>query len=182
MIRRAGAVALALAASLVPGSLSATAARAPVSQCRAGEEVVYSCRFGKAVGSVCAGARQVTYRFGPLGKPALALTNRADWSNVRLGHVIGQGSGGFQEHVRFTNGQTHYVVYRGRDGALADRPGRTYSGIAVQHGESGARNLARLNCNGSAQIAGSMTEAVQQRAPQGQDLAEAADGPFDGWF
>lgn len=157
------------------------AAPAVASQCRAGEAVLYSCRFGTparpAIGSVCGSARAVHYRFGAPGKPALDLASAANWSNVHTGTVRGQG-GGYQEHVRFTNGATDYIVFRGEDGALASRPGRTYSGIAVQ-GPGTDRTLA---CQGSARLAASLVEAVGARAPEDAALNELPDGPFDAWF
>lgn len=152
------------------------------SQCRAGETVLYTCRFGPparaAIGSVCGSAGAVHYRYGPAGRPALDLPSAADWSNVHTGQVRGQGAGGWQEHVRFSTGATHYIVFRGTDGALASRPGRSYSGIAVQ-GPGVDRTLA---CPGGARIAPSLVEAVTERAPPEAELGEAADGPFDAWF
>lgn len=154
----------------------------PVSQCRAGEQVLYSCQFGKSVGSVCAGAASVHYRYGAPGQPGLDLANKPDWSNVHTGTVRGQGTGGYQEHVRFTNGQTHYIVFSGMDGELASHPGRTYSGIAVQSGPRGEKALADLACAGKPRMTGSLADAVNARALADVDLSEESDGPFDAWF
>ena len=173
----------ALAAGLASGSmLHSQPAKPAVSQCRAGEAVIYSCKFGKSVGSVCGAKSAVHYRYGPLGQPALDLVSRPDWSNVRVGTVRGQGAGGYQEHVRFSNGQTHYIVFKGQDGELADRPGRTYSGISVQSGPQGETTLASLSCSSGSTSAGSIVDAVNSRSPDDADLSEEADGPFDAWF
>ncbi|MDP3549800.1 MAG: hypothetical protein Q8R81_05335 [Novosphingobium sp.] len=155
---------------------------APASQCHVDEAVVYSCRFGRSLGSVCGTAHALHYRFGPAGKPALDLSSEPDWSNVRVGQVRGQGSGGYQEHVRFTNGNTHYIVYRGQNGELADNPGYTYSGISVQAGHDGERTLASLSCKGKMMAADSLADAAGVRAPADLDIAEAEGGAFDGWF
>ncbi|MBC2653596.1 hypothetical protein H7F50_17915 [Novosphingobium flavum] len=171
--------ALALGAPAPAGS----AGPVPASQCRAGERVIYSCRFGPparpAIGSICWRAAAVHYRYGPPGRPAIDLASTADWSNIHTGHVRGQGAGGYQEHVRFTNGQTDYIVFRGQDGALASRPGRTYSGIAVQGPTVGERTLA---CRAGATLAPSLVEAVTRLAPPEAELGETPDGPFDAWF
>ena len=163
----------------------APAARPANSQCRAGEVVIYSCRFGTAsrpaIGSVCGGTQSVHYRYGPAGRPALDIASAPDWRNVHVDGVRGQG-GGFQDHVRFTSGETHYIVFRGEDGSLASRPGRTYSGIAVLAGPQGERALATLACRGGATIAADLTGAVIDRAPPGAELGEETDGPFDAWF
>lgn len=178
-----GAALVLVSAPLASAPLaSALSAGGPESQCRVGEEVIYSCRFGKSVGSLCGSAGAVHYRYGPPGQPSLDLANAADWGNVHVGTVRGQGSGGYQEHIRFSNGQTHYIVFSGMDGSLADRPGRTYSGIAVQSGPKGERTLAELACAGGARIAGSLVDAVNERAPANADLSEETDGPFDAWF
>lgn len=157
------------------------AATAPATQCLAGEQVIYSCRFGPAarpsIGSVCGRDSAVHYRFGPAGRPRLALPSKPDWSNIHTGRVRGQGPGGYQEHIRFTHGVTDYIVFRGADGALASQPGRTYSGIAVQ-----GAGAATLTCRGGATIAGSLVELVAAHAPPEAQLDEVSDGPFDAWF
>jgi len=155
---------------------------APATQCRAGEQVIYSCRFGPVaratVGSICGSGSAVHYRFGPAGRPRLELSSRPDWSNIHTGRVRGQGAGGYQEHVRFTAGETDTIVFRGQDGELASRPGRTYSGIEVQSPQGG-RTLA---CRAGARIAPSLVEAVSALAPPDTALDEIAEGPFDAWF
>ena len=94
----------------------------------------------------------------------------------------GQGAGGYQDHVRFTRGETHYIFYRGQNGELTESPGQTYSGISVQAGRGGERTLATLNCSGKLLISGNLADAISERAPPDLDLAEVEGGPFDAWF
>ena len=173
------AAVLALSATGLHSGTTAPAA----TQCRAGEAVIYSCSFGRSVGSVCGSAGAVHYRYGPAGTPSLDLASAADWSNVHVGSVHGQGAGGYQEHVRFSNNATHYVVFSGADGELADHPGRTYSGIAVLQGAKGEKTLATLSCAGHARMPESLTDAVRARGTDAAGPAdEETDGPFDAWF
>ena len=172
---------LLLTAPLVPPGHAEPAPITPASQCRTGEQVIYSCRFGATarptLGSLCGAGGAIHYRFGPAGKPAIDLASKPDWSNIHTGRVRGQGAGGYQEHVRFTHGVTDYIVFRGQDGELASHPGRTYSGIAVQ-----GAGAATLTCRGGARIAGSMIEQVAALAPPAALLDETPGGPFDAWF
>ena len=165
---------------MAPTSMAATR---PTTQCSKEETVIYSCTFGKKIGSLCAGNGALHYRFGALRKPGLSLSSNSDWENVRLGYVIGQG-GGHQSHVRLTNGETHYIVYEGENGKLADKPGRLYSGITVVGGQRGDIKLAYLVCKRNAIVHPSMTEAARALAPAAKldQLNEVQDGPFDGWF
>ncbi|HKX88091.1 MAG TPA: hypothetical protein VJM13_02690 [Sphingopyxis sp.] len=181
MIGRFAAV--AIAAGLVAGS-SPVAMTAPAAAglCRAGETPVYSCRFGRKIGSVCGGAKSVTYRFGSAAKTEMEIASKPNWSNVRLGFVTGQ-QGGHQSHIRFTRGDTHYIVFEGANGQAAINPGHSYSGIAIVAGADGGKELGRLDC-GNGQDASAMAEAVRNRAPAmlRERLDETTDGPFDGWF
>jgi len=172
-----------LAGSAAPAPLGAVPAPAPASMCQAGEQVAYSCRFGKSVGSVCVGRGAVHYRFGLPGSPAMDVANAEDWHNVHLGSVRGQGDG-WQEHVRFSAGQIHYTVFSGQDGSLSDHPGRTYSGIAVSQGKLGEHSLATLDCKGGAVMAEDWTGLIAAAAPEqlSGNLQEETDGPFDAWF
>lgn len=169
-----------VAGSVSPPSFPSEARGMAPSLCAAEETVVYNCRFGRKTGSICAGRNRAHYRFGTSARNELQITSAADWSNVRLGRVTGQ-QGGHQSHVRFSNGDTHYIVFEGADGQLSRRPGYSYSGIAVVAGE---RELARLECRGAAAIASGMTEAVRALAPvplRGR-LDETRESFFDGWF
>src|SRR5690606_13624858 len=129
--------ATALIAGLVAGSApAAMTAPAVAGLCKAGEEPLYSCRFGRKIGSVCGGSDRVTYRFGSAARTEMEIASKPDWSNIRLGFVNGQ-QGGHQSHIRFTRGDTHYVVFEGANGQATTRPGFTYSGIAIVAGPDG---------------------------------------------
>lgn len=182
--RSASALLLAVLAGFAAhGPIAAAPPQRTASMCRSGEAVLYTCQFGRSVGSVCAGQDEVHYRFGLPGSPAVDVGNAQDWHNIHLGTVIGQG-GGHQTHVRFTTGLIHYTVFAGENGSLADPPGRTYSGIAVTQGKQGETQLAALECKGGATIAGDWTGRVRAAVPRHyQDgLDEAPGGPFDAWF
>jgi hypothetical protein len=175
--------ATALIAGLLAGSAPmAMTAPAVAGLCKAGEEPLYSCRFGRKIGSLCGGSDRVTYRFGSAARTEMEIASKADWSNVRLGFVNGQ-QGGHQSHIRFTRGDTHYVVFEGANGQATTRPGFTYSGIAIVAGPDGGKSLGRLEC-GNGLDASAMAEAVRDRAPAAlrEQLNETLDGPFDGWF
>lgn len=153
-----------------PAAAPVTAAPspAPVSQCRAGETIVYSCGFGKSVGSVCSGGGKLHYRYGPPGKPDIAIASAADWSNVRRKVVVG-GGGGSQPYLRFTRADYNYVVFWGTAGNLTERAGRLWSGIHVRRGGKG---LATLSCRSGVHPVGRIPDAV----PEDTDLG------FDTWY
>lgn len=180
------------ASALLLAVLAGFAAHAPIAaapapraanMCKGGETVLYTCQFGRSVGSVCGGEDEVHYRFGLPGSPAVDVGNAEDWHNIHLGTVTGQG-GGYQDHVRFTTGLIHYTVFAGQNGSLADQPGHAYSGIAVSQGKRGETQLAALECKGGATIAADWTGKVRAKVPTqyGEQLDEEADGPFDAWF
>jgi hypothetical protein len=175
--------ALALAGALGPSAGQAFATRESAiatvrgTQCRAGETVLYSCRFGRAVGSACLGAPGIHYRFGPPGRPAIDIANDAQWSNVHIGFVIG-GGGGHQTHIRFTAGRHHYIVFEGQAGQLTDIPGRRWSGIAVLAGDDGRNIVATHECRSRPILA-----ADWHSAPRGSGARdEVAGGPFVAWY
>ena len=186
-----GLFVLALAAA-PSSSMQAPAAPAEVrarmlagTQCRAPELVLYSCRFGRAVGSVCASGGTIRYRYGPPGDPEIEIVSASDWSNIFVGAVTGQ-MGGHQSHVRFARGDHHYILFEGVDGAAARNPGREYSGIHVASGADGARQLAHLECRGRPILLGDFTSVLADHAPpavrdRGVQV-ETPGGPFDAWF
>lgn len=140
----------------------------PASQCRAGESVVYTCTFGKAVGSVCSGGGKLHYRYGAPGKPDIAISSTPDWSNVSRKVVVG-GGGGSQPYLRFTRADYSYVVFWGTAGNLTVRPGRLWSGIHVSRG---GKDLATLSCRSGAHPVGRIPDAV----PEDTDVS------FDRWY
>lgn len=176
-----------MAASIV--ALTALAGAAPASRpepsrghCGPGETVVYSCRFGARTGSVCAqehsGPGRIAYRFGALGKaPELAIPSSPGWENIHVGGNRSQG-GLNQDHIRFTNGDTHYVVHSGVTGSLNEEPGRRVSGIAVLRGPD-AEQIGSLQCRLSTLIQSSDFSDLSRIAPSEWDGAEAGGGPFD---
>ncbi len=188
-----GLCALVIAAAPAASGPLATAAAAPGqagrqaagTQCRADETVLYSCRFGGNVGSVCAARGRVHYRYGPRGRPEIDLASADDWNNIHVGHVVGQG-GGHQSHVRFSAGRYHYIVFEGVNGSLADSPGRRHSGIHVGAGADGREQLAYHQCRSRPVLAGSWSETLHEHAPPPVRAAgvapEEPGGPFDGWF
>ena len=181
-----GAVLMMTAACAPAASRVDDAARgAAATHCNEREAVLYSCRFGPAIGSVCAADGAIRYRYGPPGNPELELAGADDWSNVRIGMVTGQG-GGHQSHVRFTSGDRHYIVYEGEDGTLADTPGRRYSGIYVGDGADAGREVANRQCRGNSVLLGNWIGMAHDHAPpalrESGVLHEEEGGPFDAWF
>lgn len=180
MRRLAGAVMLAALAGAAPAQPAR--APAPSSHCAASETIVYSCRFGGKTGSICAprgsGPARIAYRFGPLGKaPELAIVSSSGWENVHVGGNRSQG-GISQDHIRFTHGETHYVVHSGVTGPLNERPGRRISGIAVLRGHE-ARQIASLPCRLPTLVQSGDFSDLSRIAPGGWDGGEERGGPFD---
>ena len=176
------AAALGVAALLITSASAARPARlahpARASLCSGGEHVVYSCRFGTKLGSVCLGKTSLHYRFGPPGHPSINLASAPDWSNIHTGGNRSQG-GLNQDSIRFTNGTTHYVVHSDETGALNENPGRSSSGIEVLQGASGERQLASLSCKARTRFSWKPFGDISQSAPDTWDGAETSGGPFD---
>ncbi|MES2987468.1 MAG: hypothetical protein V4808_06160 [Pseudomonadota bacterium] len=167
-----------IAAPSLPPVLAAPAPK-PVSQCKNGETALYSCRFGKSVGSVCASSGAVHYRFGPAGKPNLDIASNSDWSNVHLGGVIG-GGGGSEQHLRFTNGDHDYVVFWGVQGSLHDNPGKKWSGI---HVAQGAKQVSQLACKSNTYPSSEWRELLEASLPENvSEVPEDKDPRFDMWL
>jgi hypothetical protein len=161
------------------GSSSAQPPRRAVSHCTAGETALYSCRFGRKHGSVCVAPGRVAYRFGPLGKPEIEIASAPDWSNVRIGGVVG-GGGGYQKHLRFTADGYDYVVYDGIAGRYTEAPGKRWHGIIVQQGDS---ELANLACRRATVLSERGVDEASDWAPEAvkETLADD-DGRFEAWF
>lgn len=158
---------------LVPGSAPLTTAPspAPASQCRAGEKIVYSCGFGKSVGSICASGGKLHYRYGPAGRPAIDIASNGAWSNVRRGFIVG-GGGGSQQHLRFIRGDHSYVVFWGVAGQYTQSPGTTWSGIHVSEGKA---DLATMRCKRAAWPSDDWEDLAR-------DAPEEEDPQFEAWF
>lgn len=175
-------VAVALAALLFTGGSVARPARhrstPPASLCNAGERVVYTCRFGEKLGSVCLARNSLHYRFGPQGRPELHIASTPDWSNVHTGGNRSQG-GLNQDSIRFTNGLTHYLVHVDEAGSLSENPGRQSSGIEVLQGSSSEYTLASLTCRSAASFDWGAHDDLAKAEPKDWDGAETPGGPFE---
>lgn len=148
------------------------------SHCAGGEQVVYSCHFGRRIGSVCLGGKVLHYRFGPPGHPTIDVASDPAWNNVR--RSANRSRGGLnQDSLRFTNGLTHYVVHAGETGSLNENPGKPISGLVVLQGAAGEREVANLSCRTGSGFHFQGLEALERAAPQGWNGAEEPGGPFD---
>ncbi|QNA85625.1 hypothetical protein G4G27_17765 [Sphingomonas sp. So64.6b] len=167
---------LLLGALAPPGATTKRADRA--SQCGATETIVYSCRFRRAVGSVCASKNAIHYRYGPPNRPAIDLVTDRKWSNIRLGTITGGGGG--QESIRFTAGRYHYIVFKGVGGQYTDVPGKTWSGIHVSRD---GKQVSTQQCPGTATIAGDWTAPIYAAAPESvRGTLDDGDARFQMWF
>ncbi len=117
------------------------AGHAGSSQCTGGESVLFTCRIGKNVASVCAsqlpaGAGRVQYRFGPEHSPAVKLPRAGpDWrGQVSAGVLTFAGGGG--AYVAFKNGPYRYVVYTAIGQGWGEK-----AGVSVEKNSKRVRNL-----------------------------------------
>jgi hypothetical protein len=166
-----------LGAATSSSSISKPDGQKTTSHCQGVEQIVYSCKFGKKVGSVCLNKDSVIYRFGYLGRPELAVKSMADWSNIHIGANPSQ-AGLSQSHIRFTNGKMHYVVHAGETGQLNENPGRRISGIEVVEGASSEKSIASLSCPRGTPFTSKYYD-VHESAPADWDGWEADGGEFD---
>jgi hypothetical protein len=109
------------------------------------DEILYSCQINGRILSVCASSidpADISYTYGrSLRQVELSMRAEGDNGRVHQGGVVGQG-GGQLTHVRFTNGDTHYIVYSGYTGRLADVD-RRWSGVTIQRN---GRTVANMEC------------------------------------
>ena len=142
------AAAAALAASGA-GALPVGLAVAPAAPaapksglCQRGEDIVWSCPFPRATGSVCMGAGHLHYRFGKPGHIQIDIANAPDWGNVHVSQMDGD------HQIRFTNGNVHYIIHAGIQPDNAHfHPGQAYSELSAEQGDDGKRILAVMECN-----------------------------------
>jgi hypothetical protein len=177
------AVAAICMAVMIGGIGAAPARTKPVkvpaqSHCRNDERVLYSCRFGRKTGSVCLGRNSLHYRFGLLGRPELELSSSPDWRNIHIGGNRSQ-LGLNQNHIRFTNLDTHYVVHAGVTGQHNERPGFRISGIVVLKGSSADHQIASLDCKAGKQFSADAYRDYTNAAPDSWDGWEPEGGPFN---
>lgn len=109
------------------------------------EDILYSCQIDGRTLSICASNNQpadISYNFGRSARDnELNINTAQDDGRVHQGGVVGQG-GGRLTHIRFTNGDTQYIVYSGYTGRLATRDLK-WSGVAVQRD---GRDIANMRC------------------------------------
>lgn len=141
------------------------------SHCRPGERVAYSCNLGRKTVSVCLGANQATYRYGPPGKPEMTLASSGQDGALHRELVTG-GGGGTQVHLRFSNAGHEYIIYSGVQGALHDHPGDRWSGLVVMRGEA---QVSSQDCKRNG--------ALQRWTHNETDfIAESDDPTYEMWF
>jgi hypothetical protein len=162
-------VSLGLALSLA----AASAGPSSNSFCKAPESPIFSCDLGKKRVSVCAGDRLVTYRYGTVGQtvPEMQISSNGKDGRVHSDSIVG-GGGGQQTSLRFSNGDTHYIVFSGYAGSLTERPGKTWSGLDVLNGTTSVRNR---QCS-----AGKLSQLSSSSIPAFVPMDEE-NGPFSGW-
>ena len=146
-------VALVTSVKPLDGNAAPAADAAPESFCSARESIVFACRSGAKLVSVCASADisassgYLQYRFGKPGAGAIELTLPKDErapSASATGENVGF-SGGGGSWLRFRNGNHSYVVYSGigrwgEDGQTLEK-----EGIRV---ENQGKTVADLQCSG----------------------------------
>jgi len=84
----------------------------------------------------------------------------------------------------FTDVTDHYIVHHGVDGQLADRPGRTYSGVVQVLGPEGEWESNTLTYKRRATIHPEFEDLVAALAPEPlrAGLWQAEGSALDGWF
>ena len=118
-------------------------------------------------------------RPGPVGVSTYLL----DWSDMRTGYVTGQ-QGGHQSHLRLFDGDRHYVLFEGNNGALSESPGASYAGVSLIEEGGSAEEVTLASCDAS-ETNSSLLESVRRlREAAGLPALaiEEAGSPFDGWF
>jgi hypothetical protein len=141
--------------------------------CKPPETAVFSCELGKERVAVCAGEGLLTYRYGAIGKSVPEMQISSNGSDGRVhSDVITGGGGGQQTSLRFSNGNTHYIVFSGYAGGLTEAPGRRWSGLDVLDGMTSVRNR---QC-----AAGRLVPLASSNIPAFVP-ADEENGLFSGW-
>lgn len=162
--------------SIVSLALSLAAVSAGTSGnsfCKPPESPIFSCDLGKKRVSVCAADRFLTYRYGTVGKaaPEMQISSNGKDGRVHSDFITG-GGGGQQTSLRFSNGNTHYIVFSGYAGSLTSSPGKQWSGLDVLNGATSLRNRP---C-GARKLVPLTSSSIPAFVP-----ADEEDGPFSGW-
>lgn len=139
------------------------------------EEILYSCQIDGRILSVCASSidpADISYTYGrSLRDVELSLRAEGDNGRVHQGGVVGQG-GGQLTHVRFTNGDTQYIVYSGYTGRLADVD-RRWSGVAIRRN---GRDVANKECP----YTGPYTQMSASKIPD--FVPQETDDDYNAWY
>jgi hypothetical protein len=151
--------------SSVSGTLAAKVG--PASHCARGEQVLFSCRLGRKLVSVCSTGDTYTYRYGEPAKPEIEIRSNGDDGKAYQNNVVGGGHGS-ENTIRFVRNDYSYIVSSGEAGVLTDVPGKRWSVLNV---EKGHEVVARHEC--------------QNVSPQDKMLSELPDDPdehFNQWY
>ncbi len=139
------------------------------------DEILYSCQINGRTLSVCASSidpADISYTYGrSLRNVELSMRAEGDNGRVHQGGVVGQG-GGQLTHVRFTNGDTQYIVYSGYTGRLADAD-RRWSGVAVRRN---GRDVANMECP----YTGPYTQISASKIPD--FVPQETDDAYNAWY
>jgi hypothetical protein len=163
----AASAGLSLAWLVLPGAGMAAA----VTQCKAGETIVFSCSTGSRILSVCASkdlsknAGYMQYRYGPAGRPELVFpeTLRHPAGLFTPGTLMFSGGGG--AYLKFSKPPYVYTVFSaignwGRNGK------GTAQGVAIQ--KDGAE-FANIPCRSDANyVAGELGPDFFEKARLGE--------------
>jgi len=141
-------IALSLAVLLAAGP---ALAQGPSSLCTAREDVVFACRTGTKIASVCASkdasrtAGYLQYRFGPPARtPEIVLPAAASLPGKSASGQNVAFSGGGGSWMRFRKDDYGYVAYSGIGRWGPNGETRTKQGIVV---ERSGKTIARLECS-----------------------------------
>jgi hypothetical protein len=113
----------------------------PNKQCASGERAIYTCDLKGKVLSVCVGANRAVYRFGASHNPEIEIESNGLDGKISKDVIVGGGTGGQEQQIIFQSGPYSYVVYSAVGGEWTDKPGDTWSGVAILHNGKLLRNL-----------------------------------------
>ena len=159
-------VGLALAASSSTDQ-SASAHEARSTLCKSSEKVLFACRAGVKVVSVCFGKGAYAYRYGVPGKLDIEILSNGADGKAYQSNVIG-GEGGTGRNIRFVQSGYSYIVSSGEAGNLSDVPGKQWSILTVYKDHT---ELTHHDCKN-----------VNPQPAMDSDLPDDPDASFVAWF